>query len=91
MSYLAKALAVRLEWDDEAAESAFAATLYRLRDASGTTGDQRSADLWEALNAAWFATDRLGFDAALAELERYTLGNWLPRSLQATLPRPRSQ
>jgi hypothetical protein len=80
VSYLAKALAVRLEWDDGAAEAAFAATLHRLRDVSGTTGDQRSADLWEALNAAWFACDRVAFDAALAELESYTRGPRPPHS-----------
>jgi hypothetical protein len=80
VSYLAKAQAVRREWNDAAAEAAFAATLYRLRDVSGTTGDQRSADLWEALNTAWFARDRVAFAAALAELESYTLGTWPPHS-----------
>ncbi len=74
-----------IAWDDAAAEAAFAATLYRLRDVSGTTGDQRSADLWEALNAAWFAEDRVAFEAALAQLEAYTLSTWPPpRSLPAT-------
>jgi hypothetical protein len=75
VSYLAKAQSVRLAWDDAAAEAAFAATLYRLRDVSGTTGDQRSADLWEGLNAAWFACDRSAFDAALAEFESYAVSS----------------
>jgi hypothetical protein len=80
VSYLAKALAVRLEWDEAAAASAFAATLYRLRDVTGTTGDQRATDLWDALNIAWFAENRPGFDAALAELENHTLSTWRARA-----------
>lgn len=73
MSYLAKAQAVRREWNDADAEAAFAATLHRIRDVVGTPDVQRSADLWEALNAAWFACDRAAFDVALAELETHVL------------------
>jgi hypothetical protein len=64
-----------IAWDDAAAEAAFAATLYRLRDVSATAGDQRSADMWEALNTAWFACDRAAFAAALAEFESYAVSS----------------
>jgi hypothetical protein len=65
-------------WDDSDAAAAFATTLRRLRDVTGTTGDQRSANLWEAVNAALFARDRAALDVALRDLETYTLSTFPP-------------
>lgn len=83
MSYLARARAVRQEWDAARAEAAIAETLARIEAAYpqdaplGTThGDQRLADLHEAVNAAARRRDTSGFDAALAAYERHVVSTY---------------
>jgi hypothetical protein len=85
MSYLARARAVRVEWDDREADRLLDAALDRigrscdaLPDDATFWSDTDRADREEAVNVAMFGHDRAAFGAALAELQRYCLAAYGP-------------
>ena len=93
MSYLDRARAVRVEWDETAAERALDAALDRigrscdaLPDDATVWSDTDRGDREEAVNIAMFRHDRAAFGAALAELERYCLATYSPTVAEAVEP-----
>lgn len=90
MSYLSRARAVRVEWDEAEADQLLAATLDQLGRActalpDDTTlwSDQGRVDREEAVNVAFAHRDRQALGAAIAELKQYCLAAYAPTPARA--------
>jgi hypothetical protein len=87
MSYLARARAVRVEWDEREADRFLDAAVDRIGGActvfAGFGTDQRRADLEEAINLAAVRRDRDAYVAALAAWEEHCLAVYRPPSPSA--------